>query len=85
MPSPSIGKYLISRLQEHLLDVMLAQPDCAKSGPGLRNSELEFLSDLALNLEKQDCYLTYSILMSLVKDGRVEKIGEFRKPRYRLF
>ena len=84
MAQTSIGKYLIQQLQDHILKVMRSQPDCSASGIGLRNSELEYLCDLALHLEKQDSYLTYSILMSLIKDGRVEKIGEYRKPRYRL-
>lgn len=84
MAEKSIGKYLIQQLQDHVLKVMRAQPDCSVSGIGLRNSDLEYLCDLALHLENQDSYLTYSILMSLIKDGRVEKIGEYRKPRYRL-
>jgi hypothetical protein len=63
---------------------MVAQNECAPDGIGLRNSEIETLCDLSLHLEKQDSYITYSILMSMVRDGRVEKIGEFRKPRYRL-
>ncbi len=80
----SIGRSLIATLQAYIIDVMSRQVDCAPEGFGLRNSEIEELADLSLKLEKQDSYLTYSILMSMVRDGRVIKTGEFGKPRYRL-
>jgi hypothetical protein len=80
----SVGKGLILLLRAHVLEIMSRQRDCAPDGLGLRNSEIEALCDLALNLDKQDSYLTYSVLMSLVRDGHVLKVGEYRKPRYLL-
>ena len=81
----SVGLSLIHLLQAHVLDVMAQQVECAPEGVGLRNSEIENLAHLALHLEKQDSYLTYSILMSLVKKRRVLKVGMAGKPKYRLF
>lgn len=85
--SMSTGPELIEILKQHVIDTMLRTADCAKGAPGLGNIEIEELSGLALRLESQDHYLTYSLLQALIKDGRVEQIrhpNAPRRPKYRL-
>jgi hypothetical protein len=83
----SEGRSIVTRLKEHVLEQMREEPKCAFDGAGLGNIEIETMCDLALGLDSQDHYLTYSLLHSLIKDGVVEQIRwpeSQRHPKYRL-
>jgi hypothetical protein len=81
------GKAILETLKKHVIDQMRAEPSCGPASRGLGNVEIEQLCDLALELESQDHYLTYSLLQSLVKDDVVEQVrwpDAPRRPKYRL-
>jgi hypothetical protein len=83
----SDGRRLISQLKDHVIACMRADPECATGATGLGNTDIEALCDLELHLDSQDHYLTYSILQSLVVDGRIEQIRwptSPTRPKYRL-
>ncbi len=65
------GKELVGRCKKHLLATMRKLPECAASGPGLRNKEIEKAADFSLDLPQQDGWLTWSLLMSLLEEGEV--------------
>lgn len=69
-----------------MLEQMRTESACSPDSPGLGNVEIEELCDLALHLDAQDHYLTYSLLCSLVKDSLIERIvwrQSPRRPKYR--
>lgn len=87
MATESGGPALLSALKRHVIETMLNEPACAPSATGLSNVEIEELSGLALSLDSQDHFLTYSILHSLMKEGAVEQVrypASPRRPKYRL-
>jgi hypothetical protein len=66
------GEKLIGQCKEHVLATMSSLPGCAPNGSGLRSKYIEKEAGLALNLPEQDGWLTWSILMSLVSDGKAQ-------------
>jgi hypothetical protein len=83
----SEGLDMIAALKGHVLSCMRGDNDCQPEARGLGNIEIEHLCDLALALESQDHYLTYSVLHALIADGLVEKVrwpDAPRNPKYRL-
>ncbi|MEE9277089.1 MAG: hypothetical protein V3V06_01620 [Dehalococcoidia bacterium] len=80
----SRGAELVKALKTHLLDTLQSMPECQADGEGARNKDIEGAADLALDLDEQDSYVTWSILQSLVRDGKIESVGEGRRRRYRL-
>lgn len=48
--------------------------ECAPSGSGLRNKDLERAAGLGLNLSQHDGWLCWSLLMALVDEGKVEVV-----------
>ena len=81
------GKALIKAIEGHILERMRQEPECRPSARGLGGIELEKLCDLELHLDVQDHWLTYSLLHSLIQDGRVEQVRwpeHPRRPKYRL-
>ena len=77
------GPELIATLKQHVLQTMRGMPDCAANGEGAGNREIEEASGLALKIESQDGYLTWSVLQALARDGLVEVIRGSRGRRYR--
>lgn len=41
-------------------------------GPGLRNKDIETAAGFALSLPRQDGWLTWSLLMALVRDKKIQ-------------
>lgn len=83
----SEGKSIIEQLKQHVVLRMKSEAACAPDARGLGNNEIESLCDLALNLDSQDHYLTYSILHALIKDDVVERVTwptALNRPKYRL-
>jgi hypothetical protein len=81
------GKALVESLKKYIVGRMNNEPECAPGAPGLGNAELEQICELELHLDAQDHYLMYSLLHSLIRDGRVEKVqwpNQPRRPKYRL-
>jgi hypothetical protein len=68
----STGKAIIEQLKQLIVDQMQHEPACAPTGKGLGNNELEELCDLALHLDSQDHYLTYSILQAFPPDQNID-------------
>jgi hypothetical protein len=79
------GQALIALCKAHLIETMQALPECAPDGPGLGNKAIEEASGFALQLPRADNWFTWSLLVSLVLDGRVEATqpGK-RNKKYRL-
>lgn len=79
------GQALIDLCKTHLIETMRELPECAPEGPGLGQKALEDAAGFALNLPEYDGYFTWSLLVALTLDGRVEAIqpGK-RNKKYRL-
>lgn len=79
------GQALIATCKEHLLDTLRALPDCAPDGDGLGNKEIEDAAGFALHLERDDSWFTWSLLVALANEGKVEVLqpGK-RNKKYRL-
>ena len=60
-------------------------PECARDGVGLGQRAIEQAAGFELNLPQYDGYFTWSLLVALATDGKVEvrQPGK-RNKRYRL-
>jgi hypothetical protein len=83
--NPTEGERLIEQLKEHVLAVMRTQPECSPDGPGLRNKDIETAAGLALSLPRQDGWLTWSLLMALARDKKVQFTTRGKKRGIRYF
>ena len=79
------GQALIAHCKAHLLETMRTLPECVPDGPGLGQKALEDATGFALSLPEYDGYFTWSLLVALTQDGKVEAIqpGK-RNKKYRL-
>jgi len=79
------GQALIDLCKRHLVETMQALPECAPDGPGLGQKALEEAAGFELRLPEYDGYFTWSLLVALTMDGRVEALqpGK-RNKKYRL-
>jgi hypothetical protein len=75
----SRGEDLIDGLKAHVLETMRRMPDCAAGGPGRPNKDVEKAAGLALDLPRQDGWLTWSVLMRLALDGQVEFVRKGKR------
>ena len=66
------GNELIEQLKHHVLATMRAQPECAPKWPGQRNKDIETAAGFALDLPRQDGWLTRSLLMALVREKKIQ-------------
>jgi hypothetical protein len=80
------GQQLIARCKDHVLEVMRALPECeALTGSGLGYRAIEKEADFDLGLGAQNGYLTWSLLISLAEEGKVEVVpGTERRRKFRL-
>ncbi|MCO6510647.1 MAG: hypothetical protein J5I65_07625 [Aridibacter famidurans] len=64
---------------------MRTLPECAPDGPGLGQKAIEDAAGFALHLPEYDGYFTWSLLVALTLDDKVEAIqpGK-RNKKYRL-
>ena len=79
------GQALINLCKTHLLETMQALPECVPGAPGLGQKALEEAAGFELSLPEYDGYLTWSLLVALSMDGKVDVIqpGK-RNKKYRL-
>ena len=79
------GQALVALCKTHLLETMQTLPECAADGPGLGQKALEDAAGFALSLPEYDGYFTWSLLVALTQDAKVEAIqpGK-RNKKYRL-
>ncbi len=64
---------------------MAALPECAPGGRGLGNTAIEQAAEFALDLPRANNWFTWSLLVSLVMDGKVEAVDPTkRNKKYRL-
>ena len=80
----SIGERLIQQLKDHVLKTMAGIPECQSAGTGCKNKEIQDLAGLDLDLPAQDGWLTWSILMALVKEGKLETVNTKKPMRWRI-
>jgi hypothetical protein len=66
------GEKLLDQCKQHILAAMRNLPECAPDGPGLQSKDIEKAAGLALRLAEQDGWLTWSLLMALTSNGKVE-------------
>lgn len=83
--STARGQELIEQCKEHLLATLRTLPECAPEGPGLRNKDIETAAGFALSLPRQDGWLTWSLLMALVRDNKIEFTTRGKKRGIRYF
>lgn len=81
----SDGRAIVNLCKTHLVETMAALPECAADGPGLGQKALEEAAGFALQLPEYDGYFTWSLLVALTLEGRVEALqpGK-RNKKYRL-
>lgn len=78
------GQKLIEQCKQHILDVMRSTPQCAPTGDGLGNREIEKRCEFELGLTDQNTYFTWSLLRRMAMDAQIEMIGPKGRTRYRL-
>ena len=79
------GQDLTDLCKRHLIEAMQALPECAPGGPGLGNKDIEGAANFALGLPRADGWFTWSLLVALTLDGKVEAIQSGkRNEKYRL-
>ena len=78
------GQELIEQCKQHILGVMRATPQCAPTGDGLGNSEIEKRCELMLELPKHDGWFTWSLLMRMAIDEEIDVVYAKRGKRFRL-
>lgn len=79
------GQALIALCKTHLIETMQSLPECAPDADGLGQKALEDAAGFALHLPEYDGYFTWSLLVSLANEGKVDvhQPGK-RNKKYRL-
>ena len=79
------GQALLALCKTHLIETMQALTECAPDGPGLGQKALEDAAGFALHLPEYDGYVTWSLLVALSIEGRIDTLqpGK-RNKKYRL-
>jgi hypothetical protein len=79
------GQALIELCKRHLIETMQTLPECGPDGPGLGQKALEEAAGFELLLPEYDGYFTWSLLVALTMDAKVEALqpGK-RNKKYRL-
>jgi len=85
IPPVASGQALIDLCKRHLVETMQALPECAVDGLGLGQKALEEAAGFELQLPEYDGYFTWSLLVALTMDDKVEALqpGK-RNKKYRL-
>ncbi|HXH48093.1 MAG TPA: hypothetical protein VNM47_01855 [Terriglobia bacterium] len=79
------GEELIDRCKQHVIATMRTLAECVPDGPGLKNKDIETACGFALDLRRQDGWLTWSLLMSLVQDKKIDFTTRAKKRTVRYF
>lgn len=79
------GQSLVDLCKRHLIETMQALPECSPDGPGLGQKAIEEAAGFELNLPEYDGYFTWSLLVALSIDGKVDVLqpGK-RNKKYRI-
>jgi hypothetical protein len=77
------GHQLIEACKQHLLRTMRTLPDCQPEGRGGGSKEIEAAAGFDLALQRQDNWLTWSLLQRMGRDDMIEIVSAGRA-RYRL-
>ena len=80
----SDGVKLIRELKKQVLSTMAGIKECSPNGHGCRGNEIEDLSGLKVELPAQNGWITWSILVSLAQENKVESIKRGRSNHWRL-
>lgn len=79
------GQSLVDLCKRHLIETMETLPECSPDGPGLGQKAIEQAAGFELNLPEHDGWFTWSLLVALSIDGKVDVIQPGRRNRkYRL-
>ena len=78
------GRNMIQGLKAHVLQTMDGIDECNPDGQGITYRVIQDLAGLELELPAHDGWLTWSILASLVQDGKVEALRKGRRLNWRL-
>ena len=79
------GDDILQIAKDHVLQTMSGMPECRKTfGDGAGSRRIEQIADLDLLLRAQNGWFTWSLLMSLLQDGRIELVPGSRLKRFRL-
>jgi hypothetical protein len=68
------GQSLIALCKTHILETMASLPECSRDGPGLGQKAIEDAAGFALELPEYDGYFTWSLLVALTIEGRIEAL-----------
>src|SRR5690606_29669004 len=84
-PAMASGQDLIALCKTHLLETMQTVPEYAPDADGLGQKALGDAAGFALHLPEYDGYFTWSLLVALTLDGKVEALQPSkRNKKYRL-
>ena len=78
------GRNMIQGLKAHVLQTMDGIDECNPDGQGVRYRVIQDLAGLELELPAHDGWLTWSILASLVQDGKADALRKGRRLYWRL-
>lgn len=79
------GAAIIDLCKTHVIETMSHMAECAPGAPGAGWKKLERACDFELSLTRMDGYFTWSLLVALANEGRIEVVaGEGRNKKYRL-
>jgi len=78
------GGRLVSELKAHVLRAMEGIPECEPSGKGVTSGDVQNAAGLGLNLPTHGGYVTWSVLVSLREDRKVENPTDRRPLHWRL-
>jgi len=79
------GDEILKVTKEHVLRTMAGMPECRKTlGDGAGSRIIEEKADLDLLLRAHNGWFTWSLLMSLLQDERIELVPGNRRKKFRL-
>ena len=80
------GPHLVATLKEHVLDTMRGMPECRReTGTGAGYRLIEEIAGLDVELQGQNGWLTWSLLMRLNQEGHIEVVpGTEKRRKFRL-
>jgi hypothetical protein len=79
------GDDILDHAKRHVLAAMAQMPECKwGDGTGAGSRTIEEAAELDLGLKAHNGWFTWSILMSLLQDGRIETVPSRGRRKFRL-
>jgi len=79
------GDEILEGAKSHVLAAMAKMPECQwAEGTGAGSRTIEEVAELDLGLKAQNGWFTWSLLMSLLQDGRIETTPSRGRRKFRL-